>query len=158
MYQLTRGGTSIPRIKLQEQSHYRFQYKRKIRKSDLNYAGHLGNDNIISLIQEARIAVFNELGFTELDLGDGSTGIIIGDLAVNFKAEGFEGDELLIESQFSEPQKNSIRLFYRVTRVTDRVIIAFVETGLVAFDYESHKPSEWTDKFMEYLKNGETVK
>ena len=158
MYQLTQGGTTIPRAKLQEQPEYKFQYKRKIQKSDLNYAGHLGNDNIISIIQEARIAVFNELGFTELDLGDGRTGIIIGDLAVNFKAEGFEGDELLIESQFGEPQENSVRLFYRVTRVTDRVIIALVETGLVAYDYESHKPSEWTEKFFEDISKGEQFK
>jgi acyl-CoA thioesterase FadM len=151
MYDLTRGGTTISRVKLQEQPEYKFKYIRKIRKSDLNYAGHLGNDNLISIIQEARIAVFNELGYTELDLGDGKTGIIIGDLVVNFMAEGFEADELLIESQFGEQQENSIRLFYRVSRVTDGTLLALVETGLVAFDYKTHKTSKWPEKFLKYI-------
>ena len=142
----------MPRIKLMEQGNYKFQYRRKIHNEDLNYAGHLGNDRLITIIQEARIEMFKELGFTELDLGDGSTGIIIGDLVVNFRTEIFSGDELLIETSCGEVKKNSMRLFYRASRVDDGIPVSYVETGIMAFDYEKRAITKWPEVFLEKIR------
>jgi acyl-CoA thioesterase FadM len=95
-----------------------------------------------------RIELFRELACTELDLGDGRTGIIIGDLVVNFKSEGFEGDDLLIESQFEDFQDKSIRMSHRVIRHKDGRLIALVETGLVAFDYKKRIKTKWPEQFI----------
>ena len=43
--------------------------------------------------------MFHVTGFTELDLGDGVTGVIMSDLAVNYKAEAQMFDELAINER-----------------------------------------------------------
>lgn len=142
----------MPRIKLKEQREYRYQFRRIIRDDDLNYAGHLGNDRLVSIIQEARMDMFKKLGCTELDLGDGRTGIIIGDIVVNFITEAFSGDGLIIETNFDELRDKGMRLFYKISRATDGKLIALAETGIIAFDYKTRVISEWPADFIKKLQ------
>ena len=79
----------MPRVKLESQPKYEFVFETTIQKVDLNYAGHLGNDALLRMLQTARIELFQNRGYKELDLGDGKTGIIIGDLVVNHKGVVF---------------------------------------------------------------------
>ncbi len=146
------GGIFIPRIKLLELSNYRFHYKRKVQKRDLNYAGHLGNDSIVRLLQEARLAIFQQLGFTELDLGDSKTGIIIGDLVINFRSEGFLDEELNIESQIEDVTERSMRIYHRIIKKQDNSMLALAETGLVAYDYSTRAIAKWPERFNTELK------
>ncbi len=120
--------------------------------NDLNYAGHLGNDALVSLIQEARVSLFHELGYKELDLGDGKTGIIIGDLVINFKAEGFMFDELVIQSQIGEVTEKSMRLFHRMVKKDDNTLLALVESGLIAYDYDNRKITSFPSRFIKTLE------
>ena len=129
----------MPRTVLEEQSSYEFNFETTVRKHNLNYAGHLGNDALVGLIQEARIGLFNALDYKELDLGDCKTGIIIADLVVNFKSEGFLDDKLRIESHIGDVTDKSLRIYHRVLKDKDDSMLALVETGLVAFDYSSRR-------------------
>jgi acyl-CoA thioesterase FadM len=142
----------MPRIKLKEAEFYTFEFKRTISDNDLNYAGHLGNDRTLSIIQEARVAMLAELGVEELDLGDGKTGIIIGDLVINFLSEVFSGDVLVVEISTGDLKLNSMRLFYRIRRTGDTKPIALVETGIIAFDYETRTPTDWPKDFLKKIK------
>jgi 4-hydroxybenzoyl-CoA thioesterase len=145
--------TGLPRVKLNELSKYEFQYNTTIKENDLNYANHLGNDSLVRIIQDTRIELFKSMGFSELDLGDGRTGIIIGDLVVNFKAEGFSGEELRIDSRIGEITEKSCRIFHRVMKSSDNSILALVETGLVAFDYDTREITQFPAEFIVALKN-----
>jgi acyl-CoA thioesterase FadM len=141
----------MPRVQLQVQPNYEFEYQTTIQTRDLNYAGHLGNDSLVSLIQEARVALFQELGFRELDLGDGKTGIIIGDLVINFKAEGFFGEHVVIQSHIDDVNEKSMRIYHKVVKKNDDTVLALVETGIISFDYESRKISIFPAKFLECI-------
>lgn len=141
----------MPRVTLQEQPNYKFQFKTIIQAEDLNYAGHLGNDALVRLVQDARKELFVKLGYKELDLGDGKTGIIIGDLVVNFKSEGFESDEIKIESQIGEVTDKSLRIFHKVLKEKDENVLALVETGLVAFNYDTRTVAIFPDGFKKVL-------
>ena len=123
----------MPRTKLSEQDAYEFRHVLQVRPQDVNHGGHSGNDHLISLVGAARAYLFRSLGISELDLGDGHTGIIMADLAINYKAEAFMFDELLIETHIGELAEKGFRMFHRVTR--DSMIIALVETGFVAYNY-----------------------
>ena len=127
----------MPRIKLQEQPAYEFQHSLTIRVTDLNYGAHLGNDSVVTLIHEARARLMHTLGFREIDLGDGRTGIIIADLAVNFLQEGFMFDELQIDSHIGEISQRSFRIFHRM--VKEGQPLALAETGIITFDYTERK-------------------
>ena len=127
----------MPRIKLQEQPRYEFQYEVVVQPRDVNTAGHLGHETLIALVHSARANLLRSLGLSELDLGDGRTGVIMFDLAVNYRGEGFLFDALRIESHVGEITRTSFRLFYRVTK-GDK-ILALVETGFLAFNYRDRK-------------------
>lgn len=127
----------MPRIKLMEQETYEFRFPLQVRPQDVNYAGHLGNDNLISLVGTARAYLFRSLGLSELDLGDGQTGTIITDLAVNYRAEAFMFDELCIETHIGEVVEKGFRMFHRISQ--DAKLVALVETGFVTYNYAAKK-------------------
>ncbi len=127
----------MPRTKLAEQEAYEFHFTICTRPQDINYGGHLGNDNLISLIGTARAYLFRGLGLSETDLGDGQTGIIITDLTVNYRAEAFLFDNLCIETHIDEIEEKRFRMFHRVKR--EATLIALVEVGLATYNYEDRK-------------------
>jgi acyl-CoA thioesterase FadM len=139
----------MPRVKLSEQEVYEFQSSLQVRPQDINYSGHLGNDNLISLVGAARAKLFHSLGLSELDLGDRQTGIIVTDLIVNYKAEAFMFDDLTIDTHIDEVAQKGFRMFHRVTR--NMTLIALVETGLAAYNYATKKTAPLPTSFLKCL-------
>ena len=127
----------MPRIKLTARDSYPFQTEMPVRVTDLNYGGHLGNDRLLSLIQEARVAFLAGFGFSEIDCGGVS--LILGDTAIVYKGEAFAGDRLCFEVAAGEPGTSGFRLFYRVSRSPENTPIAMAETGMVCFDYQKRR-------------------
>jgi acyl-CoA thioesterase FadM len=127
----------MPRIQLCPRKSYPFRCELAVRTTDLNYGGHLGNDSLLSLVHEARVAFLAAAGFTELDCG--GTSLILGDTGVVYQGEAFAGDRLRFEVAAGEPSRCGFRLFYRITRPSDGTPIALVENGMVCFDYGSRR-------------------
>lgn len=140
----------MPRVKLAEQVKYDFSYPVTLQPRDINYGGHLGNDSIVVLVNIARVNMLRSMGFSENDLGDGTTGIIMSDLAINYKAEGFLFDDIIIETHIGEMQSSSFRIFHRMVR--DASLIALAETGVVVFDYAHRKITSLPDVFIKKLE------
>ena len=143
----------MPKIKLKQKEKYEFVYKTKVNVRDVNYGGHLGNDSLVGLTHEARIDLLDKMGFTELDLGDGKTGLIMTDLAVNFIGEGFLLDEIEILSHIDEITAASFRVFHKISK--SNKVLALVETGLVTFNYNEKSieeiPQQFLDKLDKYM-------
>ncbi len=139
----------MPRVKLQPQPKYEFHYEVTLQVRDINYGGHLGNDALVGLLHEARINLLHSLGLSEMNLGDGQTGIIMADLVVNFLEEGFMLDRLDIDSHIGEMTQRSFRIFHRVTR-GDK-ILALAETGLVSFNYAERKTARIPKSFRQVM-------
>ena len=141
----------MPRVKLDEQPHYEFHHPISVRVIDVNYGGHLGNDALVGLIQEARGQLMRTLGYSELDLGDHKTGLIMADLVVNFIQEGFMFDKLQIDSHIGEITARSFRIFYRIIKAGQ--LLALAETGMVAFNYADRKIAPIPKDFLQTLEN-----
>lgn len=127
----------MPRLRLKPLEQYPFRKKITVRVTDLNYGGHLGNDSLLSLIHEARLAFLASSGFSELNCGGIS--LTMGDAAIVYQGEAYAGDILNIDVAAGEPSRSGFRLFYRVTRPCDGKKIALVETGMVCYDYQDKK-------------------
>ena len=139
----------MPQIKLSEQQTYEFQFSLQVRPQDVNYGGHLGNDNLITLIGAARAYLFHSLGLSELNLGEPQTGIIITDMVVNYKSEAFMFDELIVETHIDEVAEKGFRMFHRVGR--DTKLIALVETGFLTYNYATKKTAPIPAPFLRCL-------
>ena len=126
----------MPRLKLEPLNNYPFATEITVRITDLNYGGHLGNDKLISLVHEARVAFLASHGLSEKDFGGVS--LILADIAAVYQGEAFAGDVLRFEVAAGEPTRCGFRLFFRITRPADDKPIALVENGMVCFNYQTH--------------------
>ncbi len=129
----------------------------KVRVSDLNYANHVGNDAVLSMIHEARMMTLNNMGCTELDAG--GHGMIMADVMIAYKTETFYGDVLQIAVYSDEISNSSFALLYKITtsRKGKVVTVADAKTGMVCYDYEQRKIVPISDKLKAGLSEHTTV-
>ncbi len=129
----------MARIHIDLPEKFIFSIDLPVRVSDLNYGNHVGNDSILTLMQEARALFYRSLGFkNEIEL-DGSIGQVVADAAVVYKSESFFGDVLQIEIALGEFHKYGFDLFYKITNNTTGKETARGKTGIICFDYEKRK-------------------
>jgi acyl-CoA thioester hydrolase len=122
-----------------------------VRITDVNYGNHVGNDAFVSIIHEARMQWLQKYGYTELNIE--GVGLILADLAVEFKSEAFYGDTIEIIISVGEVSKVSFELFYQlsVNRKNTIIIVAFAKTGMVCYNYTIKKVMALPDKLKEIL-------
>jgi acyl-CoA thioester hydrolase len=126
----------VARIKIDLPAHFSFQTELPIRITDLNYGGHLGNDALLSLLHEARVQFLQQHGYSEMDFG--GAGLIMADVGIVYKGEGFYGDTLTVQVQATEFNKYGFDLVYRLTNQNGKEI-AQAKTGMLCFDYTARK-------------------
>jgi len=136
---------------IEEHPAYPFSRALEVRVGDLNYGAHLGYDRLLGLAHQARLVLFRDLGATELDLGDGRTGIVAADLAVAYLGEAFVHDVLLFEIRPVEVGRVGFRLAHRVTREAGGGKVALIEIGFVGYDYGSRRPAALPQDFRDGL-------
>lgn len=124
----------MPKIKLQELLSYPFTVEIPVRITDINYGGHLGNDSMVSILHEGRFRFVQHIGYKD----EIEAGMIMADLVVQFKAESFCDDKLIIGIAVGEFSKSSLRIFYKAANA-DGKLIALAESGIVFIDYKTKK-------------------
>ncbi len=124
---------------------FAFTTRLEVRIGEVNYGRHLGNDAMLSLLQEARLRFLAAAGFSELDAGGPS--LILTGIAIRFLRQAFHRDELEIGVAAVEPSRCAFALVYRVTRAADGAEIARARTDMACFDYERQKPARMADRF-----------
>ena len=110
----------------------------KVRITDINYGNHVGNDSLVGILHEARMLWLQKHGYTELNLC--GVGLIMNDLAVEYKNESFFGDVLSIILFVAEISHVSFELYYSVSNQHGKTI-ARAKTGMVCFNYAERKVS-----------------
>lgn len=135
----------MPRTKLTEQPTYEFCYPITLQPRDINYGGHLGVDSLVSIVGAARAYIFNSIGLSEGNLGNGRVGIIMTDFTVNLKAQGYMFDSLEVYTHIGELTKNGFRFFHKITR--GESLVALAEAGFLAYDYTTKKVTSVPETF-----------
>ena len=108
-----------------------------LRVADLNYGGHLGNDRVLTLAQEVRVAWLATHGLGELDVG--GVGLIMTDAAVHFGGEGRYGMVVRGDLAVGEVRTRAFELVHRFTDVGSGLELARAVTRLCCFDYEARR-------------------
>lgn len=104
----------MARIKVELPENFSFSTSIPIRITDLNYGGHVGNDTILSLIHEGRVQFLKQFGLEELKFA--GVGLIMGDVAIEFKNELFHGDVVRVSVAAKEFTKISFDLYYKLEK------------------------------------------
>ena len=127
----------MARIKISLPGSMPFTTEIPVRITDLNYAGHLGNDSLLTILHEARERFLISLGYSEMDV-EGHI-IYMSDAAVEYKSEGFYGMTLLISVGAAEFHRTGCDIFYNVVNIETGKVIARAKTGVVFVQRESRK-------------------
>lgn len=124
-----------------------------VRIGDINYGGHVGNDAVLSIIHEARVQLLASFGMTEMDAG--GVGLIMADVAIAYKGEGFYGDILAVAIYTTELTSVSFDLLYHISTMRSgaQTDIAHAKTGMVCFDYNIRKVTGLPDALKSRLEN-----
>jgi len=131
----------MPRTTLRALDRYPFATAVELGADDMNHAGHLGFDRVLCVVQRAWSVLFAGMGVRDTDLGDGRTGVIVSDVAINYRAEGFAGERLQVELAPFELEASTFRFAARLTR--DGTLVALLDLGIVAFDYQRRAKGRW---------------
>ena len=136
----------MARIKIQLPEHFSFSCNIPVRITDINYGGHAGNDTILSLIHEARMQFLQSLGYTEMQFA--GVGMIMSDVAIEFKSELFYGDTVIASVAVADISKIGFDLVYKLEtfrsnsnqdRDERKIMVAAAKTGMICYDYDKKK-------------------
>jgi acyl-CoA thioesterase FadM len=129
----------MARIKLIMPPHINFETTLPVRITDLNYGGHVGNDTILSIIHEIRMQFLQKSGYTEMNLE--GVGLIMSDVAIEFKQELFYGDSILASVAIAEFSRVGFELYYQLEKqkADKKIPVAIAKTAMICYDYAAKK-------------------
>jgi len=142
----------MSRIKVELPEHFSFSASIPVRITDLNYGKHVGNDTILSMIHEARVQFLKQFGYGELDLA--GVGLIMSDVAIEFKNELFYGDVVKVSVAAADFSKIAFDLYYKLEKMSGDTtrLVAVAKTGMVCYDYDKKKVTGIPGEVVEKLR------
>ncbi|MFN5803804.1 MAG: acyl-CoA thioesterase [Sphingomonadales bacterium] len=135
-------------LKSQLPEQFSFYCDIPLRITDLNYGGHVGNDRILALLQEARVQFLAARGFSELAFD--KAGLILTKAQLELRCELHYGYLLRAAVQAKNFTSKGFDLFYKLETLIDGkpTLAVLAITTLVCYDYEKKK----TVALSEYAK------
>lgn len=127
----------MARIKISVPEHFSYSTYIPVRISDVNYGGHVGNDTLLGIVHEARIQFLKEFNYSEMNFA--GIGLIMADVAIEFKNEAFYGDIIKVSVTATDIGRVSFDLCYKMEKKSDDTMVAIAKTGMVCFDYKTRK-------------------
>ena len=128
----------MPRVKVALPDTFSCVTEIPVRITDLNYGGHLGNDALLGILHEARVHFLRSLGMENDYDPVSKLGLIMVDVAIEYKGEAFHGDVLGIAMAAADPNKYGFDVVYHVHNQAGKEI-ARAKTGMLCFDYNIRK-------------------
>lgn len=129
----------MARIKLVLPDTFRYSTTFPVRITDLNYGNHAGNDAILAMLHEARVRFLAHHGYSELNVG--GVGLIMADVAIQFRQELFYGDLITASVAVAECSSSGFELYYKLEKESEnRTVVAVqAKTAMVCYNYELRK-------------------
>lgn len=127
----------MPRIKIDLPEQFSFSTDVAIYINHINYGNHLDNSALLALVSEARVRFFKAFGYTELNVE--GCGIIVADVAVQYKSEAFHGEVMVFEMAANDFNKYGCDLVWRISDQASGREVARGKTGIMFFDYTARK-------------------
>lgn len=130
----------MARIKIDLPERFVFSTEIPIYIQHINYGRHLDNAALLMMVAEARVRFFKSFGWTELDVG--GPGIVVADVAAQYRSEAFHGETLLIEFAVNDYHAHGCDMVWRVSEAASAREIARGKHGIVFFEYATRSKAE----------------
>ena len=135
----------MARIQINLPERFPFATEIALYLSHLNYAGHLDNALLLTVVSEARARYFASLGYAETDVE--RVGIVVADAAVQYRSEAFHGEVMMVRMAAADFSKRGCDLLWRMDDKASNREVARGKTGIVFFDYGVRKVAPVPENF-----------
>ncbi|MBL4821815.1 MAG: acyl-CoA thioesterase [Gammaproteobacteria bacterium] len=140
----------MQRVKISAPEEFIYSMERTVGISEVNYARHMDSVAMIKIIHEARLQFLANLGFTESNIY--GLGMVVTDLAIDFRSESFANDLLVIGVGVSKFNKYGFDIGFQVTNHALETVVCIAKMGVVFFDFDKHKLAELPRAFESILE------
>jgi len=138
----------MTRVLIDMPEEYQFSTELEVRIQHINRGNHVGNDQLISFMNEARVRFLPEkISDPNLD----GFAMINADLAVIYKSEAYYGDLLCIDVTPEDFHKYGFDLFFRITEKKSGREIAHAKMGMLLFDFVNKQLQAVSDEFKQNI-------
>lgn len=127
----------MARVQIDLPEHFPFETRIVLYQSHINFAGHLDNAQVLSVVSEARSRYIRALGFSEMDVE--GCGLIVADAALQYRSEAFHGEEMRVEMGATDFHPKGCDLVWRMSENHSGREVARGKTGILVFDYTQRK-------------------
>lgn len=139
----------MARIQIDLPERFIFTTELPIYIGHINYGGHLDNALLLTLVSEARVRFFQNLGYTELDVE--GLGMIMVDAAVQYRSEAFQGEVMRLEITPQDVHGKGFDLVWRMGDKASGREVARGKSGMLFFDYQQRKVQAVPEGFLRQL-------
>ncbi|MFT6092261.1 MAG: acyl-CoA thioesterase FadM [Pseudohongiellaceae bacterium] len=139
----------MSRVKVESPPEFLFSMERTVGISDVNYAKHLDSVAMVNILHEARLQFLASLGFTEGNIY--GLGMVVTDLAIDYRSESFANDQLIIDVGVSEFNRYGFDIGLQIANSALESIVCSAKFGIVLFDFDRHQISEIPAPFRSLL-------
>ena len=136
----------MSRIQIELPDRFPFSTEITLYLSHMNYGGHLDNALLLTVVSEARARFFKSLGYTELNIE--GVGIVVADVAAQYRSEAFHGETLIIEMGANDFNKYGCDLVWRLSDKASGREVARGKHGIMFFDYSVRKATSVPPAFV----------
>jgi acyl-CoA thioesterase FadM len=137
----------MARIELNLPEQFFFTTSLTVRFTDLNIGSHVGNDQMIALLSEARSRFLFHFGIEDW-LAQGLN-ILVTDLMATYKTSAWGRDVLQFEVGIMDFNQYGGDIIFRVTRPSNDDLIVLAKTGFVFIQSATGKITPMPEKFRE---------
>lgn len=132
---------------------FHFFHELKVRFGEIDGFGHVNNTNVFIYMEEARIALFKELGLMASWGSPDSMEIpVVADLQCDYLAQIMYDEKLKIYVKINEAGSSSIDLHYLGVNEKDKPV--FTGRGaIVQISRKSGRPLKWNETLKKQLDN-----
>jgi acyl-CoA thioesterase FadM len=135
----------MPRVQLDLPDAFTYHTDIVLRVTDMNYAGHMGNDTVMSLLHETRARMLRDNGCQGQKIE--GLGLVVADAIVVYKAQAHYAEVMRVEMTARDFNRYGCDLVYRITNRETGVEIARAKTGIVFFNYEQGRVNDVPGSF-----------
>jgi acyl-CoA thioester hydrolase len=126
----------MARVVIDLPPHFPFSTELDVRIQHINRGNHVGNDAMITFLNEARLRYMPEQVNT---LQDSHIWMINADLAVIYKSEAFYGEVLVVQVASADFHQYGFDLLFRVTDKKSGREVAHAKMAMLLFDSRTRK-------------------
>ena len=141
----------MPRLQFELPDDFAFSTELEVYFSHLNWANHLDNAQLLTLVGEGRVRFFRALGYAESDIEGGS--IVVADQLVLYRAEAFHGETLVLSMTPCDFNKRGFDLVWQIRKQRGGLEVARGKLGIVFIDLGTKRPVALPQAFLSRLRD-----